>query len=148
MIRSLYRTQDGQIRTDLTVDEFAAALQDADGLLWVDLSCESAETCEPILRQTFGFHPLAVDDALEEAHVPKVDNWEEYLYVALHAVAFSGQDDEPVGTQELDIFLGAQLPGHVSGAAYRHRRSCMDGLSTGQAPTAEGSGSLAVQVSR
>ena len=106
MIRSLYRTQDGQIRTDLTAGEFAAALQDADGLLWVDLSCESLETCEPILRQTFGFHPLAVDDALREAHVPKVDDWDEYLYVALHAVVLNGQDDEPVETQELDIFLG------------------------------------------
>ena len=106
MIRSLYRTQDGQVRTDLTADEFAAALQDVHGLLWVDLSCESPETCEPILRQTFGFHPLAVDDALEEAHVPKVDDWDEYLYVALHAVVFNGQDDEPVDARELDVFLG------------------------------------------
>jgi magnesium transporter len=88
MIRSLYRAQDGQIRTDLTVDKFAAAPQDADGLLWVDLSSEP-ETCEPILRQTFGFNPLAVDDALEETHVPKVDDWEEYLYLALHAVVLT-----------------------------------------------------------
>ena len=109
MIRSLYRTQDGQVRTDLTADEFAAALQDVHGLLWVDLSCESPETCEPILRQTFGFHPLAVDDALEEAHVPKVDDWDEYLYVALHAVVFNGQDDEPVDARELDVFLGRNL---------------------------------------
>jgi magnesium transporter len=106
MIRSLYRTQDGQIRTDLTVDEFAAALQDADGLLWVDLSSESPQTCDPILRHTFGFHPLAVDDALEEVHVPKVDDWEEYLYLTLHAVVLSGHHDSPVDTQELDVFLG------------------------------------------
>jgi Mg2+ and Co2+ transporter CorA len=44
-----------------------------------------------------GFHPLAVDDALEEAHVPKVDDWEEYLYLALHAVVFDGRARRPLG---------------------------------------------------
>jgi magnesium transporter len=106
MIRALYRTQDGRVHTDLKPDEFAAALQDPQGLLWVDISCEAAETCEPILRETFGFHPLAVDDALEERHVPKVDDWEQYLYLALHAVVFDQQHDEQLDTLELDIFLG------------------------------------------
>jgi magnesium transporter len=106
MIRALYRTQDGYIRTDLRPDEFAAALRDAQGLLWVDISCEAAETCEPILREIFGFHPLAVDDALEEKHVPKVDDWGQYLYLALHAVVFDQQHDERLDTLELDIFLG------------------------------------------
>jgi hypothetical protein len=26
------------------------------------------------LRETFGFHPLAVEDALQEVHVPKLDD--------------------------------------------------------------------------
>jgi magnesium transporter len=72
----------------------------------VDISCEATETCEPILRETFGFHPLAVDDALEEKHVPKVDDWDRYLYLALHAVVFDQQRDEQLDTLELDIFLG------------------------------------------
>ena len=106
MIRSLYRTQDGHIRTGLKLDEFAAALQDTSGLLWVDLSGEPPDTCEPILRETFGFHPLAVDDALEESHVPKIDDWGQYLYLVLHAVVYDQHDDEPVNTLELDVFLG------------------------------------------
>jgi magnesium transporter len=87
-------------------DEFATALQDAGGLLWVDFSDEPSQVCEPILRQTFGFHPLAVDDAIEEAHVPRVDDWGQYLYLALHAVVFNRQDDEQLDTLELDVFLG------------------------------------------
>jgi len=106
MIRSLYRAPDGQVRIDLRPDEFAAALQDADGLLWVVMQEEPAEICEPILRETFGFHPLAVDDALEESHVPKVDDWGQYLYLVLHAVVFDPTDDEQIGTLELDVFLG------------------------------------------
>ncbi len=106
MIRSLYRTQDGQIRTDLKSDEFRVALQDMEGLLWVDMGSEPLDACRQILRQTFGFHPLAVDDALEEAHVPKVDDWGEYIYLVLHAVVFDPRNDEPLNTLELDAFLG------------------------------------------
>jgi len=106
MIRSLYRAQDGRVHTDLRVEEFTTALQDVEGLLWVDLTGDSPDVCEPILRETFGFHPLAVDDALEESHVPKVDDWGQYLYLVLHAVRFDHRDEEPINTLELDVFLG------------------------------------------
>jgi magnesium transporter len=109
MIRSLYRTRAGKIRTDLTPAEFAAA-KDAHGLLWVDFCGTPAEDDAPVLLNTFGFHPLAVDDALSESHVPKVDDWRDYLYIALHAVVFNkeAQDGNHVDTLELDIFLGKQ----------------------------------------
>ena len=107
MIRSLYREPDGHLRTDLEPNEFTAALQDSQGLLWVDFAGEPPEACEPILRETFGFHPLAVDDALEEAHVPKIDDWGRYVYLVLHAVALDPQDKGRLDTLELDVFLGA-----------------------------------------
>jgi len=106
MIRSLYRPRDGQMRTDLAVEEFGTLLQDPEGLLWVDLMAEPPEVCEPILLETFGFHPLAVDDALQESHVPKVDDWGTYLYLVLHAMIFDGQEDGRLEAPELDIFLG------------------------------------------
>jgi magnesium transporter len=107
MIRSLYYTRDGRVRADLAPEAFPAALQDAQGLLWIDMSCEPAEVCEPILRQVFGFHPLAVDDALNESHVPKIDDWGQYLYLALHAVVFDQNQDMQLDTLELDVFLGS-----------------------------------------
>jgi magnesium transporter len=106
MIRALYRTQAGHTRTDLRPEEFTTALRDDSGLLWVDLADESPQVCAPILRETFGFHPLAVDDALEESHVPKVDDWGKYIYLVLHAVVFDPLNDEPLTTLELDMFLG------------------------------------------
>jgi magnesium transporter len=106
MIRALYRHGEGQLRTDVTREQFSAALQDASGLLWVDLANEPPELCESILQDIFGFHPLAVDDALRETHVPKLDDWGPYLYLVLHAVVFDKQDAQPLHTHELDIFLG------------------------------------------
>ncbi len=106
MIRSLYRAPDGRLHTDLPPGEFAPALQIPGGLLWVDLEGEPPEVCEPILRETFGFHPLAIDDALQETHVPKVDDWGAYLCVVLHAVTFEDGEQAALDTLELDAFLG------------------------------------------
>jgi magnesium transporter len=106
MIRSLFIAQDGTTKTDLNLEEYPAAIQDPKGLFWVDFENTPPETDEPVLIEVFGFHPLAVDDALQESHVPKVDDWEKYLYVVLHAVTFDRSDGGHVDTQELDVFLG------------------------------------------
>lgn len=106
MIRILYHPHIGSLRTDLSPDEMRKALQDKQGLLWVDFADEPPEACEPILRETFGFHPLAVDDALEETHTPKLDDWDDYLYIVLRAIVFDKDADEQVNTPELDVFLG------------------------------------------
>jgi magnesium transporter len=111
MIRSVYCAHGQPLRFDLGPDQFASVLKEADGLLWVDLAAEPPDVCLPILRDTFGFHPLAVEDALEESHVPKVDDWGQYLYLVLHGVIFdlkgaSPDDDELLDTLELDLFVG------------------------------------------
>lgn len=105
MIRILHFTSDGKIRTDFMPEMLPELLQDEGGLLWMDLREETAETCMPILRDTFGFHPLAIDDALEESHVPKVDDWGQYLYLVLHAVSYDAEEND-IDTLELDVFLG------------------------------------------
>jgi magnesium transporter len=106
MIRSLYHAPDGAIRTDLPSDEFGAALLDRRGLLWVDFEATPPETDEPILRDVFGFHHLAVSDALQQSHVPKVDDWSDYLYLVLHAAVYEKQNGGHVDTLEVDVFLG------------------------------------------
>jgi magnesium transporter len=105
MPRAIYYKANGDLLTDLTPDDYARALLDKEGILWVDFTGEEPQSSEVILLSTFGFHPLAVDDALRETHVPKVDDWDDYLYIAMHAVSYrSGADD--IESIELDIFLG------------------------------------------
>jgi len=105
VIRSIYFNTDGNTQVDLTPDQFTAALRQPDGVLWVDFETTPSETDEPILTGIFGFHPLAVDDALQETHVPKIDDWEKYLYIVLQAVEFIPGAAE-VETVEVDVFLG------------------------------------------
>jgi magnesium transporter len=106
MIRTLYYAKNGRVQTDVKVEQFADLLTNPQGLLWVDFEAEPTEVCEPILRDPFKFHPLAIDDALRESHVPKIDDWEQYLYIALHAITFEDRPEIRVGSHEFDIFLG------------------------------------------
>jgi Mg2+ and Co2+ transporter CorA len=66
MIRALLHHADGRL-SEPGAAELPAALAEPGGLLWLDLAAEPPEVCEPILRDTFAFHPLAVEDALAES---------------------------------------------------------------------------------
>jgi magnesium transporter len=106
MIRVLCRRPGGGAAVDLPSADLAVALAETATLLWVDCLDEPDESCERLMREVFAFHPLAIDDAIRESHVPKVDDWGAYLYLVLHAVAYDPAADEPLATRELDVFLG------------------------------------------
>jgi magnesium transporter len=106
MIRSLFFLPGQPIQKDLPPEKFPELIQSEQGVLWVDFVSEPPETSLPIL-QDFGFHPLAIDDALQETHVPRLDDWKDYLYIV-----FNYMDIKKNGAgweshvDELDIFLG------------------------------------------
>ncbi len=105
MIKTVYYL-DGTIQTDLTIEEIKAAFAKNQGVLWVDLFETSYQESEKILLDVFKFHPLAVSDALDEIHIPRVDDWGEYLYLVLHNIQFNPLEVEPLKTDEMDVFLG------------------------------------------
>ena len=76
----------------------------ADGSLhWVDLE-DPTEAEEEILWEVFDFHPLAIEDCIQEHQYPKIDDYGKYLYITIHAVDFSKTDGN-FETTELDLFL-------------------------------------------
>jgi magnesium transporter len=109
MIRILYRDEQGEVNTHLPVEDLAGALKDPRGLIWIDMAIDPIEVVEPILTDTFNFHPLAIDDALHESHVPKVDDWQEYLYIVLRAVNHTNAGAKQLQVPELDVFLGSNF---------------------------------------
>jgi magnesium transporter len=106
MIRSLYFTPGDPIRKDIPPQEFPKLIRNQRGLLWVDFASEPPETCLPILNG-FDFHPLAIEDALQQTHAPKLDDWGEYLYIVLNYMNLADNgNDWNTEIDELDIFLG------------------------------------------
>jgi len=72
--------------------------------VWVDLQCPNEDEAR-ILAEPFGFHELAIEDALKEIQTPKVESYGEYLYLILHGIDFSATE-HCFATHEIDIFLG------------------------------------------
>lgn len=106
MIRTLYYKPGKPIRTDIPPAEFPRLIRDRNGVLWVDFIAEPEEQAEPILS-SFGFHPLAIDDALQETHTPKVDDWGDYLYIVLSILNYKQENGMfQSEVDELDVFLG------------------------------------------
>jgi len=63
---SYYLSPEGEIRSKLSNEEIKAAFKSNQGLLWVDVG-DTTEEDGRFLEQTFGFHPLAVEDCVKEA---------------------------------------------------------------------------------
>jgi magnesium transporter len=107
-VHIVYRDGAGAIQCDWPREQIAQAIADPDGTLWVDIedpdsSCQN--DAETLLRDVFGFHPLAVEDAIQESHIPKVNDWEDYIYLVFHATSIDPRTDV-LRLHELDIFLG------------------------------------------
>ena len=104
MIRTFYLTETGAVRTDLSREDIVAAL-DSSGVLWVDFFRATREEIA-LLSEVFRFHPLAIDDCLRPVFRPKVDSFDDYLFLILHGPDLSAQRTRGLRTLEVDIFLG------------------------------------------
>lgn len=105
--RIVYREASGRLHLDWPLGELGRAVADAGGCTWVDVDDRGGDlpAVEALLRDVFGFHPLAIEDALRETNVPKLDDWGDYLYTVFHSIDFNPDTDEMV-LNELDVFLG------------------------------------------
>jgi magnesium transporter len=107
MIRNILWTQEGSIQENLPLEKIKALLSSPGHLIWVDIFDAEYEDSLTVLKDIFGFHPLAIDDALEETHIPKIDDWEDYLVLVFQAIDLKKQQKIPeLLTQEVDLFLG------------------------------------------
>ena len=107
MIKLIHWNKNDGIQKNLQLENLKALLSSPDNVIWVDISNSPYEESLFVLRDIFGFHQLAIDDALEETHVPKIDDWGNYLYLVSQVIDLNQQGEMlQYPTQELDIFIG------------------------------------------
>jgi magnesium transporter len=70
---------------------------------WVDLTDPTPEESR-ILADFFHFHELAIEDALGEIMQPKIEPYNGYLYLVLHAIDFKASE-HMFATHEVDFFI-------------------------------------------
>jgi magnesium transporter len=114
MYRILHRTKSRQIVESTDIESIHAMIAEKDSLTWIDIfqpvkadqPAGGRDDLQHLLAEHFAFHPLAVEDALIESSTPKLDDWDQYLYIVLHAVSWD-KALKDVDTAEMDVFLGA-----------------------------------------
>lgn len=106
MISSFLYKKGAAVKSDLSRASMLAARQEKGSLLWVDFESPS-EFEEETLVEIFNFHPLAVEDCITDQSQPKVDDYEEYLFLVVHAVTMceKGKHKE-LSTIGLNVFIG------------------------------------------
>jgi magnesium transporter len=100
---SIFIHRDGRTEKATSLDR--QWLNSASGaIVWVDLESPSIPE-SLILSDTFAFHPLAVEDAMSARQYPKIEAYDGYLYVILHAIVYE-KGGSCFSTQDVDFFLG------------------------------------------
>jgi magnesium transporter len=100
---AIYR--DGH-RTDGPEDlsDALGAARGAGGFVWIGLH-EPSEREFGKVTEEFGLHPLAVEDALKAHQRPKLEVYDDSLFMVLKPVVYEPESDA-VSTGEVMIFLG------------------------------------------
>jgi len=80
----------------------------AEGLRWVKIDRPTAVE-QGWIEEHFDFHALDYEDVLSRNQRPKIDRYDEYLFIVLHFPIFDRAVGR-LGTGELDIFVG---PGYL-----------------------------------
>ena len=95
--------RDGATRQVDRVDPAWLAPQ-APETVWVDLDTPGAPELA-VLTGVFKFHELAVEDAMDEIHHPKIESYENFLYLILHGIQAKKRKGG-FETHDIDFFLG------------------------------------------
>ncbi|MDQ4085267.1 MAG: magnesium/cobalt transporter CorA [Actinomycetota bacterium] len=92
-------------------DDLHAALTAADhdrDFVWIGLHEPSVSELGDVARE-FGLHPLAVEDAVHAHQRPKLERYDDGLFLVLKTLWYVDEDDA-VETGEINVFVG---PGYV-----------------------------------
>src|SRR5574344_2071122 len=106
MIQSFIFSEGRHVGSDLEIEALRLVRADKGLILWVDLDNPTDEEIKQVLEGVFQFHPLAIEDCVTDSPLPKIEDYDDYLFLVTHAVDFTRT--EKFNTTEFDIFLGKE----------------------------------------
>ncbi|MDO3412573.1 magnesium/cobalt transporter CorA [Saccharibacillus sp. CPCC 101409] len=96
MIRTLAVTHDQEVRLDIPLTELDPANYK---WFWADFQAPTQRETD-LLDTYFHFHPLEIEDCLNDVQRPKMDPHDKYVFLVTHALEKGGKE-----TGEVDLFL-------------------------------------------
>jgi len=110
MIKAIY-AKNGNSSIETNIDNIPGIIEQKPRLIWIDInigSCELSNEEISLLSETFKFHELSIEDCLIPQYHPKVEEFEDYVFVATHGIRAGAKDFSNFedAFYELDMFIG------------------------------------------
>jgi magnesium transporter len=106
MIRTRVYANGTRTATDFDPARISDYLEEDGTVVWMDL-CEPTPDEFAIIAEEFDLNPLAVEDALHERQRPKLDHYDDHVFISLYDVRLVHDSGELV-TAELAVFASAR----------------------------------------
>ena len=98
--------QNGKKLGDIPVADISEYVTRPECFVWVALFDPTQQEIDEMAEE-FGLHPLAVEDARKGHQRPKIEEYEDSLFVVLHTIEPASDESEaPLIRGEVDIFVG------------------------------------------
>jgi magnesium transporter len=94
--------QNGRKLADIKPDEISDYVSRPDCFVWVALADPGPGELA-VMQHEFDLHPLAVEDAQHGHQRPKIEEYEDSIFVVIHTVEIDGEE---LHIGEVDIFIG------------------------------------------
>src|SRR5919199_4798208 len=106
--RSPFGRRSGRGRADAEVvpahDEPRVEIVEAPGLRWINIE-RPRQIDLAWLQERFEFHPLDYEDVISRNQRPKVDEYDDYLFIVMHFPRYDKQVGR-LNAAEVDLFVG------------------------------------------
>lgn len=93
---------DGNVLQAAAVDNLEVLLQSSQDVVWIDIAHPDMQALQ-MLEKYLNFHPLAMEDTYNQHQRPKVEEYEDHLFIIFNRIVKVAGEYE---FHELDVFLG------------------------------------------
>lgn len=107
MIQSFVLEGGRIVEENMDLDALRLVLADKGLHVWIDLENPTPEEAKLVLEEMFHFHPLAIEDCIQVGSLPKIEDYDDYLFLVMNAV--NPKSKYAVSTIELNMFIGKEF---------------------------------------
>ncbi|MFH1824559.1 MAG: magnesium/cobalt transporter CorA [Candidatus Firestonebacteria bacterium] len=90
---------------NVKAEDLQKYLSDKNNILWLDIE-NSSEKDIDMLIDIFNFHSLSIEDVIFPHNYPKIETFEDYLFLIIHAVNYNEEEQTKIISQEINIYFG------------------------------------------
>lgn len=117
-------------------------------LVWVNIVQPQKEDMD-YLRDRFGFHPLDLEDCMSHIERPKIDEYDDYLFIVMHFPRYRA-DQQITRPSEVDFFIGPNFLVSVHDGALKPMNriweGCKEDIEMRQSWMGKGAGRLLYNI--